>query len=59
MKILDYIVIALIAVWFIAAVIITVKNKKKGKCGGCCGNCPYGNSCRRVKSKKNSQEEIK
>lgn len=54
MSILDYIILGIIAVWFILAAVYIVRQKKRGKscCGGGCGsscNC----KCSGCKSNKN------
>jgi len=45
MKPLDYILIAVFIICFIIALYFTVKNNKKGGCGGSCSSCPYGKKC--------------
>ena len=48
--IISIVIISLIAVAFIAVVTVGIINKKKGKhscsCGGSCGACPAGCSCK-------------
>ena len=39
MKIIDYIIIGVIVILVILVTIVIIKNKKKGKCLGCNGDC--------------------
>ncbi|NCC06578.1 MAG: FeoB-associated Cys-rich membrane protein [Clostridia bacterium] len=50
MKILDFILIAIIASCFILAVYKSVSNARKGKCCGNCSQC--GKSCNKMKNEK-------
>ncbi len=50
MSLLDYIIIALLAIWVIVAVIYIVRCKKKGKCIGCDESC--NNDCKNCKKNK-------
>ena len=49
MNIYDFIVLGVIAVWFIAAAVITVKRKKRGACCGCSGCSGCKNTCKNRK----------
>lgn len=44
MNIVDIIVIGAVLIWLAAAVIHTVRKKRKGGCIGCSECCPYRNS---------------
>ena len=44
MKVLDYFIIALVAAWFIAAVVIIVRNWRRGK-HGCCKESDCSGQC--------------
>lgn len=48
MKPVDYIIIGIIVILVVIVTIIIIKNKKKGKCLGCGGDC---NTCKFQKNK--------
>ncbi|PYG89060.1 hypothetical protein LY28_00881 [Ruminiclostridium sufflavum DSM 19573] len=55
MKLLDYIIVSMVSIWFVAAVWFLVRAKRKGRsicCGRSCGSCTEG--CE--KCKKDSEE---
>ena len=51
MNVYDYIIIGIIAAWFIASAVITVIRKKKGTCCGCSGCSGCNRSCAERKKK--------
>ena len=53
MKLIDYIIIGVIAGLLAFAIIIVIKNKKNGKCSGCSGCC---DGCK-YQIKENNNEE--
>ena len=39
MSVLDYIITAAVVLWAARAVVTEIRNRKNGKCSGCCGDC--------------------
>lgn len=44
MNLVDIIVLGTVMIWLIAAVIHTVRKKRRGECIGCSECCPYKDS---------------
>ncbi len=52
MSLLDYIIIALIAIWVVLSVVYIIRCKKKGKCIGCDESCNRDCKSCKIKDKK-------
>lgn len=54
MGIFDYMILAIVAIWFAAAIRSIIRKKGgccgSGNCSGCCGSCQMGDVCRRKES---------
>lgn len=54
----DYLILAVVGVWLVAALCFLLRPKKKHGCGGCCSDCGHCSLCdeKHKKTERGSHE---